>query len=187
MTNVRRKLFNLATAISLVLCVATVVLWVRSYWRHDLVWCTLYPSGYNSFWSDNPPDYIFASLRGEMMVGPEGATIASWRAHPRLDWIWVARTFPEGDHRGYLNRYQNPILARFGLGYSNPANGYWYVVFPHWFIATITALLPTCWLIRRLAARRRTKAGRCPVCGYDLRATPERCPECGRLADSAAR
>jgi predicted amidophosphoribosyltransferase len=40
------------------------------------------------------------------------------------------------------------------------------------------AILPTVWLIR-LRLQQRRPAGTCPKCAYDMRATPDRCPECG--------
>lgn len=39
------------------------------------------------------------------------------------------------------------------------------------------ALLGT---MRRLKREKRFDAGECVACGYDLRESPERCPECGR-------
>lgn len=51
---------------------------------------------------------------------------------------------------------------------------------PAWFPVAILAPYPPAALWRRLRTRRRRRLGLCLKCGYDLRATPERCPECGR-------
>jgi hypothetical protein len=54
-----------------------------------------------------------------------------------------------------------------------------------WSLVLLFGILPATWLPITLRRRRIARQGRCPVCGYDLRATPQRCPECGALPDSA--
>jgi hypothetical protein len=50
---------------------------------------------------------------------------------------------------------------------------------PAWFLATAMALPPVVLIWRW--NRSRVHAGCCRICGYDLRATPDRCPECGTI------
>jgi len=54
---------------------------------------------------------------------------------------------------------------------------------PCWLVAMSAGSFPA-WrgfrfLRRRQIRRQMARAGRCAACGYDLRATPGRCPECG--------
>jgi hypothetical protein len=56
---------------------------------------------------------------------------------------------------------------------------------PLWLPAALFALpLVASWR-RRRRARLDREGNRCAICGYDLRATPERCPECGTAVESA--
>ena len=56
------------------------------------------------------------------------------------------------------------------------------VYLPHWFIAILLLLYPLYSVARSVCAWRSNRIGCCTVCGYDLRATPDRCPECGKVA-----
>ena len=54
---------------------------------------------------------------------------------------------------------------------------------PYWFIVAVLLGLARWAHVR---ARGDRQSGRC-ACGYDLRATPERCPECGAVPDGGSR
>ena len=79
--------------------------------------------------------------------------------------------------RGYTNR-------QYGWSAGNrPVDS---IYAPHWLAVVVFAIPPGAWLARIARSRARAMRGHCLQCGYDLRATPERCPECGWLADAPA-
>jgi hypothetical protein len=67
-----------------------------------------------------------------------------------------------------------------------PRNSYVLLAAPDWFLLALLAVLPLRWAMRWRRCRLRAKRGLCVKCGYDLRSSPGRCPECGAAAAMAA-
>jgi hypothetical protein len=69
----------------------------------------------------------------------------------------------------------------WGRGTFQEVAGSWFftAAAPHWFLALVLAVPVLAWGRRRWVLWRRARGGRCLACGYDLRFSGDRCPECG--------
>jgi hypothetical protein len=70
---------------------------------------------------------------------------------------------------------------RVGFGAITKDGPLWHQLYlPHAMVLLLLILLPVRWILI-YRSEKRARPGLCFCCGYDLRATPERCPECGTI------
>jgi hypothetical protein len=122
-----RLLLNVTTVLSLVLCLATLALAVRSYWVYEI---------FRIPWDQG------SNLRSR------AGTISKER-------IVVV------------------VSRRRVLSTEVAAN--------YWGLTLFFGLLPAIRIVQHFYPHRSHQGSHCLTCGYDLRATPDRCPECGTI------
>jgi len=88
--------------------------------------------------------------------------------------------------RGRLLDLRNGLVVIRRYAWRNPggqfhAIGGGMIVLPYPLLVLLTAVLPGFRMAAWYRRRRRRRSGHCPTCNYDLRATPDRCPECGAV------
>ena len=151
-------------AIASVLCILVfalcLALWIRSFW-----------SGYYISYIDGGGESVASvkMLRSAVILvwhnrsGQSKGLAPQWTYRPDAPdppvWTWAG----ERD------------FAFLGLGYWWRRDYGSCVMIPFWLPCMLSLVPPALWYRRR----REPLEGHCRKCGYDLRATPDRCPECG--------
>jgi hypothetical protein len=181
-----RRLFPLLSALSLLLCVATVVFWARSYrGKADAVrfesvgWRLVSERG--RLWVDNTPLQEIYLRPVEDFLRARAA--AAKRLQAQLDVVNAPWSTGQGaDVSQIAQSYTNEVFRTAWVKRRYPIGTFTVVrrdLPPCWVWVAFFAALPLFRLKAILSSRRMLQPGHCPVCGYDLRATPDRCPECG--------
>jgi len=176
----KRWLFNISAAMSLLLCVLIFGLWLRSYTSRDEVLWMSWNSKIVRYsekavaWDQGQLDVVYHSVDY-----PPGWT---WANDPRkAGWRFFSYPLGPGTLEWNWWRYESNgagvgrgrLMGSFDRAYKiEVAMG------P---LIVLTAITPAWWIWTALRRRNKRMPGYCRVCGYDLRATPERCPECGTV------
>jgi hypothetical protein len=183
---VKALIFASACITSALLAIAVGAFWVRSEMGNfmDLIaWHSPVEAG---GWQDGGTVFV---KRGY---------IAAWWWRSRSEYRFAAgwnllfqrNTNPpvaEGSERpaffGAKFRYTDSMMPGAGFGASPRQYTERYVAVSSPLLIAVLLIPPALWWFRWRRNWKMKQPGLCVVCGYDLRATPERCPECGAVPD----
>jgi hypothetical protein len=170
---VKRPLLTLASAFSLLLAAAVVALWVHSGFHYVYAWRITPSSAGWVHWETGSARgrLYFKRVEPVVATGRPDRGVGGGPGSGPANWQWM----PGHSLPGEI------AFAGFNFFHRPAAPGrpdYREIVIPDYFILILLLILPARWW----ATRGRTPPGLCRDCGYDLRATPDRCPECGTPA-----
>ena len=173
-----RRVFSILAFLSLLMCVASLWIWNRSNEVADRIMVTHETSA----WVVSAVSHLWFSYVTLPGTEPENT---------KLRWTLTKRTedlYPgDGGHRYFLGFTTEAYSATVELvttdGRAFQRSGVQHMLgVPCWFFVTVFAIAPLVAVSMCLRGTIRRSQSLCGVCGYDLRATPERCPECGTVA-----
>jgi hypothetical protein len=169
-----RVLLNAATITSLVLCIGAIVIGARGYLYCDAMWL-VYPNV--EFGAYQSQGRLVVSVRrplpGESLLLHRSSMFDTCFGNPPDSSDYIDSLYAMGDPRflGFaVASYQDGVVCRD-------------VILPTWATIAATIAIPALRVVLRSRRRGRDKDSNlaCVSCGYDLRATPARCPECGTI------
>jgi hypothetical protein len=170
-------MLRILRALSSLLLIVTAFAWIRSVWVCDL-------------WEFNRPRWsIFIETAGGQFRFEHSRAYDErhWSPTPGFKHDTDKADGPLEDGMRMPGSYQYFRAAHFWLVTGERWGDYHYALFlPAWFVCSVFAFPSMLCVLRKIRSRSMVPAGMCAFCGYDLRATPHRCPECGMPANSGA-
>jgi len=194
----RRRLLTIASVVSLLLCAATVMLWVRSSWwfsgRAEWEHYVHVPPEschrLSARWGSGGISLYFLRVIGRDALTKTYTN--ELRPGPPRDFYFSEQAIdpeykPNGDGQTAWQRHN----FDFNVGAWRTSDGRWAsasVAVPFWLVAFCGALLPAAWLLGKLRQTRRAARNHCERCNYDLTGnTSDVCPECGTAVKTTRR
>jgi hypothetical protein len=171
MKRVRRWIFAVSATVSLMLCALSAILYVQSfYWHYDLqhkdfpriqIHSTIYAAdwrpGYFQIWRVGPLPIRSAPYADDGLFG--------W--NHCVGWVGIHVFW-------FTDSLPGPPISQWSM-----------LEISFWWFVIGTLALPIVWFVRVFHRSRKRLGNCCSSCGYDLRATPDRCPECGNVVEKS--
>jgi hypothetical protein len=175
--------FNSFALMSLLLCLSSIALWMRSMhyddsFSRDIVISngTYIPHGLSKLsLSSNRGTLGFTAVDFGSTAPVDKKFISEWEEVEPDHFSWRYSSEPAHHEASTLSGFSSGSAVHGG---PSSMAARWLTV-PVWFFTVVFSCVPLVWLHRYRQRMRHQIVAQCLVCGYDLRATPGRCPECG--------